>query len=164
MTYLLTFACYGTRLHGRESGSVDRKHHVPGTPTLEPDPVRVAAEQERMVQAPYELDQPRRELVLQSLRETCACRSWRLLTAHVRSNHVHAVVDAEDPPEKVLNAFKAHASRKLNQNALDCADRRRWSRHGSTRYLWKREQIEDAVCYVADAQGESMALYVNEDR
>jgi REP element-mobilizing transposase RayT len=74
-----------------------------------------------------------------SLRETCACRSWRLLAAHVPSNHVHAVVDAEDPPEKVLNAFQAHASRKVSQNGLDCVSRRRWSRHGSTRYLWKRE-------------------------
>jgi hypothetical protein len=30
--------------------------------------------------------------------------------------------------------------------------------------LWKREQVEDAIAYVADAQGESMALYLNEDR
>lgn len=117
-----------------------------------------------MVQEPYELDRPRRELVLMSLRETCVCRNWKLLAAHVRSNQVHVVVDAADRPEKVLNAFKAYASRKLNEAALDSADRRRWSRHGSTRYLWKREQVEAAIVYAVDAQGESMAVDVNEDR
>jgi len=28
--YLITFACYGAHLHGDESGSVDRKHNLPG--------------------------------------------------------------------------------------------------------------------------------------
>jgi hypothetical protein len=83
---------------------------------------------------------------------------------HVRTNHVHVVVDAPVAPEKVLNEFKAYASRRLNQIGLDNADRRRWSRHGSTRYLWKREEVESAIGYVADRQGDPMALYVNEGR
>jgi hypothetical protein len=57
LTFLITFPAYGNRLHGGESGSVDPEHNVPGTPALEVDPAREAAEQECMNQAPYKLDQ-----------------------------------------------------------------------------------------------------------
>ena len=67
-------------------------------------------------------------------------------------------------PEKILNELKAYASRKLNQAGLDAPDRRRWARHGSTRYLWKRDEVESAIGYVADWQGDPMAVYVNELR
>jgi len=87
-----------------------------------------------------------------------------MLVAHVRSNHVHVVVDAPDRPEKVLNALKAYASRRLNKAGLDGGERRRWSRHGSTRYLWNRKQVEEAIAYVTEDQGEPMALYLNESR
>jgi REP element-mobilizing transposase RayT len=83
---------------------------------------------------------------------------------HVRTNHVYVVVDTPVTPEKVLNELKAYASRMLNQIGLDGRDRRRWSRHGSTRYLWKREEVEAAVVYVADRQGNPMAVYVDERR
>jgi hypothetical protein len=55
--YLITFACYGRHLHGCESGSVDHEHNVPGTPILEVDSARAAAERERLDQPPYNLDQ-----------------------------------------------------------------------------------------------------------
>ena len=61
MVYPITFACYGSHLHGGESGSVDREHNTPGTPILKVVPVRAAFEAELMDQAPYHLDQIRRE-------------------------------------------------------------------------------------------------------
>ena len=84
MTYLITFAAYGNRLHGSESGSVDRDHNVPGTPILEVDSARAAGERESMYQAPYTLDQIRRDVVLEAIQEVCAHRGWSLLAAHVR--------------------------------------------------------------------------------
>ena len=55
-----------------------------------------------MDQAPYQLDQIRRDAVLEAIRGVCAHRGWSLLAAHVRSNHVHTVVEAEVPPERVI--------------------------------------------------------------
>ena len=64
MNYLITFACYGSRLHGDPSGSVDRRQNVPGSRLIEADPDRVMAELRRMDQPPYRMDESRREVVL----------------------------------------------------------------------------------------------------
>src|ERR1700722_20216343 len=99
MRYFITFACYGAHLHGDESGSVDRQHNVPGSRFVEANSDRVAVKREQMDQALYSLDRDRRIIVLAALREVCPHRGWSLLAAHVRTNHVHVVVEAEGPPE-----------------------------------------------------------------
>jgi hypothetical protein len=60
---------------------------------------------------------------------------------------------------KVMNDLKSFASRRLNELGFDTADRKRWARHGSTRWLWKREDVQAALAYVVDKQGEKMAVY-----
>jgi REP element-mobilizing transposase RayT len=163
VTYLITFACYGAHLHGSESGSVDRKHNVPGTPILEVDAARTAAERQHMDQPPYNLDQIRRDSVLDAIREVCAHRGWRLLAAHVRTNHVHTVVEAEVPPERIMGDFKAYASRRLTQMKVDEPDRKRWARHGSTRWLPQWRHISSAIHYVLAEQGDVMAVFEAEE-
>ncbi len=163
VTYLITFACYGCRLHGEESGSVDPAHNLPGSPILEVYPARVAAERERMDQPPYHLDQIRRDAVLEAIQEVCSHRKWSLLAAHVRSNHVHTVVEAEDPPERIMKDFKAYASRRLNQARLDVPGRKRWARHGSTRWLWKSKHVSGAISYVVDEQGNAMSAFESQE-
>jgi REP element-mobilizing transposase RayT len=159
MTYLITFACYGCRLHGDESGSVDRAHNVPGSPLLEADPRRAKAELQKMDQPPYAIDRSRRDVVLAALRERCRQQQWALLAAHVRTNHVHIVVEAETRPERVINDVKSYASRCLNQMGLDEPARKRWARHGSTRWLWKPAHVSAAIRYVIDEQGDAMAVF-----
>jgi len=35
-----------------------------------------------------------------------------------------------------------------------------WARHGSTRYLWKDQEVQQAIQYVIDEQGASMSHYI----
>ena len=158
-TYLITFACYGCRLHGDAVGLVDRWHNAPGTPIVEEHLGRAAFEEQRMDQPPYHLDPTRRQAVLRALRGGCAHRGWNLLAAHVRSNHVHAVVEAEAPPEQIMNDFKAYASRHLNRMGLDEPGRKRWARHRSTRWLWKPPHVSAAIQYVVAEQGDAMIVF-----
>lgn len=162
MTYFITFACYGGHLHGDESGSVDRRHNLPGSRLLEAHPQRAAAERQLMNQAPYFLDQWRRSVVLEALYQVCSHRGWRLLAAHVRTNHIHVIVEADAPPEKVMTDFKAYASRSLNRLGCDEQHRKRWARHGSTRWLWKDADVQQAIRYVIEEQGEPMAVFAAE--
>jgi REP element-mobilizing transposase RayT len=138
---------------------VDREHKAPGTPILEVDSARVEIEREQMDQAPYCLDQRRRDAVLEAIQEVCAHRGWCLLAAHVRTTHVHTVVAAEVPPERVMVDFKAYSSRRLNRMALDDAGRKRWTRHGSTRWLWKPQHVSTAIQYVVSEQGDAMSVF-----
>jgi REP element-mobilizing transposase RayT len=162
MRYFITFACYGAHLHGDESGSVDRRHNLFGGRSLEADPQRARAERRSMKQPPYELNRDRRAIVLQTLGEVCSHRGWNLLAAHVRTNHVHVVVETEVPPEKAMNDFKAYASRALNRLDGNEPDRRRWARHGSTRWLWKDQDVREAIRYVVEEQGEPMAVFLGD--
>lgn len=163
MTYLITFACYGCHLHGDESGSIDPAHNVPGTPTLERDSVRTDFAAHRMEQTPYHLDPIRRDAVLKAIQEVCEHRGWSLLAAHVRSNHAHAVVEAEVSPERIMRDLKAYDSRRLNQMSLDEPNRKRWARHGSTRWLWKPQHVSAAMQYVVAEQGDAMSVFESQE-
>jgi REP element-mobilizing transposase RayT len=162
MRYLITFACYGAHMHGDEAGSVDRRHHLFGGRRVETDPRRAFNERRSMVQEPYGMDCRARAAVLATFQEVCSYRGWGLLAAHVRATHVHVVVEAEARPERVMNDLKAYASRKLNRLSGDVGARRHWAYHGSTLWLWKDQEVRNAVRYVVEEQGQPMAVYVGD--
>ena len=72
-------------------------------------------------------------------------------------------------PEKMMNDFKAYASRALNgqresgetkrpgADACGSGSSKYWTEHGSTRWLWTTPQVEDKIRYVKDEQGAVMA-------
>src|SRR5438034_1087872 len=128
LAYFITFHCYGSHLHGAEPGSVDRNHRAYGSRYVPPDATRLSAAEAVMDQEPYLLDPSGRYTVLQSIQQVCAHRGWTLVAAHVRTTHVHVVVEAGQPPEAVMHDFKAYATRLLNHGERKT---RRWSRHGS---------------------------------
>ncbi|MFN0172969.1 MAG: transposase [Bryobacteraceae bacterium] len=163
MTYLITFSCYGTHLHGSEQGSVDRRHNIHGHPGLEPDRGWRIKDRQRMAQTRYLLDLVRAHAVVDAILETCSFRGWNLLAAHARTTHVHTVVEAEAAPEIVMNTLKSYASRRLNISFEESRETRRWLRHGRTRYLWTRDDISSAIRYVVEEQGASFALWVATD-
>jgi REP element-mobilizing transposase RayT len=164
LAYFITFTCYGTWLHGDERGSVDDEHNAPGTPVLPPDPPRRAREADDLAGPPYHLDAHRRQVALQALCEIVRRKGWLLHAAHVRSNHVHIVVTAPGPPERVMNDFKTAASRRLNKAFPEERNRTRWTRHGSTRYLWSEAAVAEKVEYVLNGQGEPLARYPSRAR
>jgi REP element-mobilizing transposase RayT len=159
LAFFITFSTYGTWLHGEATGSVDKDHNQFGTPLLPPDPAKHALKREKMSQSPYHLDDRRRAIVCSAIIEECAFRQWKLLALHVRSNHVHLVVAATCPPEAVMRSCKSRASRRLNEAGLDTPDRKRWTTHGSTRYLWTEDAVADKIDYTLHRQGEKMAVY-----
>ena len=139
---------------------MDRWHNRYGGPTLDESATLKASKVEHMAQLPYYLDDTRRRTVLSALLSRCAERGWFLFAAHVRTNHVHLVVDAlEEQPERLMSDLKAFASRRLNLFGLDEIGRKRWARHGSTRRLWKTQDVVAAIEYVVNGQGQPMAVY-----
>jgi REP element-mobilizing transposase RayT len=159
VTYFITFACYGAHMHGAEEGSVDRSHNVYRAQLAKPNPRRQAAELRLMDQPPYEMDEPRRQAVLEGIIHRCNREDWPLLAAHVRTNHVHVIVQSENTPEFVMTQLKSAASRRLNQLGFDDKTRKRWARHGSTRTLFSADAVQQALSYVIYGQGELMSTF-----
>ena len=159
LAYFITFTTYGTWLHGRNCNSVDKTHNEPGAPFLPSDPIRESEMRSHMREAPYLLDERRRAVVLDTIQEVVRYRRWQLLACHVRTNHVHIVVTAETKPEKIMSDFKAYASRRLKERLGEPADCKRWTQHGSTRYMWDERQVAAAVEYTVNGQGEALTVY-----
>jgi REP element-mobilizing transposase RayT len=102
------------------------------------------------------MDQVRRMIVREAIINVCAYRKWTLHALHVRQNHVHVVVTADRPPDRVMNDFKSYASRALNETGFDHSERRRWTRHGSTKYINDNAYLRAAIHYTLNKQGEPM--------
>lgn len=159
LAYFITFTTYGAWLHGQSPGSIDAEHNQFGTPFIAPNAKRRSESRERMTQEPYLLDAARREVVRDAIVEECSFRGWILHALHVRDNHVHFVVTSDREPEFVMRASKANASKRLSQAGFEDRERKRWTAHGSTRYLWKQQCLEAAVHYTLRGQGDVMATY-----
>jgi REP element-mobilizing transposase RayT len=155
-TYFLSWTCYGTWLHGDSRGSVDKDHNKVGDPFLAPDRDHQAEMRSNMSQPAYEMDAPRRKIVLESIRQLCIKRNWSLHAIHVRNNHVHAVVTADRPPERVMHDFKSFASKGLNDAGFESKDRIRWTRGGSTKWINDDSYYFNASNYTLNKQGDPM--------
>lgn len=135
---------------------MDPEHNLFGEEWLSPDAEHCREALEKMTQPAYQMDRPRRQLVFDAIREVCRHRDWTLHALHVRALHIHVVVAGEAKPERMMNDFKAYASRALNRAGFDSPDRRRWTRHGSTRYIYDEKHLAAVINYVLNKQGDPM--------
>lgn len=154
IAYFITFRTYGTWLHGDERGSTDHHHNAYGAPLLHPHAGLRRSARLRLVQPPVTLSKPGRNAVAMVIRQVCDHHDWILHSSNVRSNHVHIVVSAPQTPEHVMLAFKSWCTRRLRQLGLAQNGAKVWSRHGSTKYIWKPNQLTEACRYVVEAQGD----------
>jgi hypothetical protein len=71
------------------------------------------------------------------------------------------VVKGSADPDKLLHDYKACCTRRLKEAGVDLERRKRWTEGGSTRFLWRIEDVEAASHYVVDEQGEPMEVFRN---
>jgi REP element-mobilizing transposase RayT len=152
--YFITFRAHGTWLHGDKRGAVDRNHNRFGSPRLIPNERRQQLNLARLKNRPIRLDIGARVAVEEAIKETCCIRNWSLWVVNARTNHVHAVVTAPCESKRVLNAFKANATRKLRETGCYTSAGSPWAKRGSRENLWTEPDVIAAVVYVQYEQGE----------
>ena len=148
LAYFITFSTYGAWLHGDERGSSGRKRGGTHDEYLQPGRPLAGKELALLKQPPFQLEPEQREVVERTIREVAQYRGWDLQALAAKGMHVHCVVDADAPPEKVMNDFKAWATRRLREAGMVGPTRKVWARHGSTRYLWNLRAVDYARGYV----------------
>jgi REP element-mobilizing transposase RayT len=154
LAYLLTFRTYGTWLHGDQRGSYTHQNRDHGSKYISPNvPLRQAMEA-GIKNKPIILTHRERGLVHEAIMEVSKFREYDLKAINVRSNHTHAVVSKALKPEKIVNDFKAYATRRLRSDAGYPHDVKIWARGASTKYLWKPRHVELAIDYVLYSQGD----------
>ena len=111
-----------------------------------------------MAEPEFTLGSQDRTLVLSSVLDACAYRTWHLFCVHVRTNHVHAVLQTDVAVERALVYLKARATSALKTNHP--GRQRFWIKHGSTRYLWNHTSLAAAMDYVINQQGSPMEVWM----
>lgn len=158
--YLITFTSYGERMHGDERGTVERlREKGGGTRELGTNVPRERDERRRLVGPPLTLSEAMRTAAARAISDVCLHYGWQLHALNVRTNHVHVVVSGGAPPERMMNAFKAWATRRFRESGLVTPGTKVWTRHGSTRYLWAEPDVVAAAAYVLEGQGPDLGAF-----
>ena len=159
IAYFLTFRTYGTWLPGDVRESVDKNYNQPNTPKKHPNEHLLTKSSQHMLHLPCILTSIERDIVLNAI--ICACKKyqWRLFAAHVRSNHIHVLVQSNKAPEHIMTQLKAHATRRLRKEISKSQYQKVWARHGSTKYIWREENLHLTLHYVIDEQGDRQACH-----
>lgn len=153
LAYFLTWTTYGSWLHGDERWSIDRDHNVFRGESIPPDVRRETAARSRLANPGVRLNAATRAIVDSAIREHAHVKGWNVHALNVRTNHAHAVITAQGvAPEIVLVQSKSWATRALRREGLVASTDRVWTTHGSTRYLWDRLGVQEAIRYVTDGQ------------
>ena len=153
VAYFITWTTYGSWLPGDQRTWVDHPRSGHGARLFDEDKRRAAYAKSLLKQHPVVLTPQQRTCIEETIRSLCEFRKWTLHAVNCRTNHVHVVVSAPDcSPEKVLNQMKAWCSRRLNEQPDGASQTRRWTRHGSTRYLNDEDSVHRAVHYTLHEQ------------
>ena len=158
--YLLTFRTYGSWLHGDDRRSVTRVRNKMHLPKIAPNIKLHTKMKQSMSESEFVLNEMQRNTVLNSVIQTCRYNNWRLFAAHIRSNHVHIVLQSTVAKENTTGKLKIYATKDLKKYHAELSWRKIfWSRHGSMKNIWCEESIFPALYYVVRRQGEPMAVY-----
>lgn len=146
LAYFITWTVYGTWLQGDERGwRRYRGGHE------KPQPRLAEWRRERLLHPVVLLEEHHRKIVSETIENHCSLRAWKLWVANPRTNHVHAVVTANDfSGAKVRDQLKAYCTRMLRAADPQFRERPIWSRGGD----WQCINSEDGLATVVQYAGE----------
>ena len=173
--WFFTWRTYGTWLPG-SAGFVgnyvtkygERKSdNVPGELTAETMPPLEKYCQNLLVQPPVYLNSQHAETLLEQLQETARYRNRTIDVLAIMPDHIHLIAgNYGDPdPEKLLNDWKAYASRALNRLsdwAPPTSRPRWWVIGGSKRILRTNPDRVRAIRYVRD-QENPLLIWISDE-
>jgi REP element-mobilizing transposase RayT len=147
-TWHVTFGTYGTRLHGGDRPTVERRHNRLGEPFIEPDPGRPGRVRGRMRHPPVVLDDAQRRCIEASVPDLCVRGGWSYRIAAAGPDHVHVLLDV--PPRIHGEAARRLLKRWLSEalNDLWRHDGRWWAAAGSNKAIRDERYLNAAYRYV----------------
>jgi REP element-mobilizing transposase RayT len=151
LAYHITFGTYGTRLHGDERGTVDRRANQPGEAIVGAEPEWEWLEYNKLRFPPREFDVSQRRLVEQLIPDICTHGGWRLHACAAGKDHVHTLLTAEADGDVIRKLLKRWLGQSLAAYImlLD-PEQTFWAECGSVKWVWTDEYFARVTKYICD--------------
>ena len=150
LAFHITFGTYGTRLHGDERGTVDRRLNQPGDLIIgaEPDWERIELNKLRFPIREFDLAQ--RQLVESLIPDICARGKWDPVACACGKDHVHTLVTAQVDGEVIRKLLKRWLGQALATHIPLEPEQTFWAECGSVKWVWDAGYFERVKKYVLD--------------
>ncbi len=144
LAYHITFGTYGTRLHGGERASVDRRHNTPGEPVLGRIESWERVERHRMRFPPVRLTPAQRLYVEEVVPQVCQRGGWTYHIAACGEDHMHVLLSTDASGNAVRRWLKVWLGQALGQRWSMEKGRRWWANGGSVKWVWDEAYFKRA--------------------
>ncbi len=150
-TWHITFGTFGTRLHGSERPTVDRKHSRFGEPFIATDAARERWQRQHMTGKPVRLTHEQRTEVEAALPRICERGEWTLRTYAADADHVHVLCDADRSVHgrQIRMLLKRWLTQTLDEKWPRTAGRSWWADGGSNKAVKEQAYLNNAYRYIA---------------
>ena len=151
-TWHITWGTYGSRLHGSDKPTVDRKRNIRGQPFVERNDHRERFESNIATTQAVYLTLDHRCHIESAIPEICKRGGWvyRIAAAGPECDHVHVLCDI-DPKTHGKDArkwMKRWLSESLNHHWPRVDGRRWWAQGGSTRPVKEERYLNNVYEYL----------------
>jgi REP element-mobilizing transposase RayT len=150
LAYHITVGTYGTRLHGDDRGTVDRRMNRPG------DPIIGHVEQwERMERAalrfPPRVFTPDQMRLVESLvPAVCDRGGWTVRARACAPDHLHVLVSGAADGSLIRKRMKRWLTQALAEHVPLEPEQTFWAECGSVKWVWTDEYLGRVDRYVHD--------------
>lgn len=149
LAFHITFGTYGTRLHGGERPTVDRRHNTPGEPFLGLEPPREGWERSQMRSEPVRLTREQQRFAEQEIPALCEQGGWTYHVVGAGPDHVHVLLSAGAEGKTIRRLLKRWLGQALSQRWPRPSEHPWWAEGGSVKYVWNPAQFDRVLEYVA---------------
>ncbi|MEA2710929.1 MAG: hypothetical protein QOF78_3530 [Phycisphaerales bacterium] len=155
LAFHITFGTYGTRLHGDERGTVDRRMNAPGEPIIGRCDEWERMERHRLNFEPRVFTIEQMSLVESLVPAVCKRGGWTLHTCAAGPDHVHNILTPLDPARgrdsnAIRRWLKTWLGQSLAKHIVLQEGETFWAECGSVKWIWTNDYFFRALKYVSD--------------
>ena len=163
LAFHITFGTYGTRLHGDERGTVDRRMNQLGDPIVGRCDAWERMERHRLKFEPRVFTARQMVLVESLVLPVCERGGWKLHTCAAGPDHVHSILTPLDRARgrdgrAIRRWLKTWLSQSLARHIPLSRGETLWSECGSVKWIWTDDYFLRAVRYVNDQRATERKL------
>ncbi len=148
LAYHITVGTYGTRLHGDERGTVDRRMNKPGDPIIGRAEEWEKLERSLLKFPPVILTEEQRRFIEGAVPAVCEKGGWVFVNCAARPDHVHVQLKGSADGKAIRRWLKTWLGQELNGKWPRPQGSTWWAECGSVKWIWTDDYFENVYLYI----------------